>query len=145
MSAVTTATWETTMQDLTIELDDRPGALARMGEALGRAGVSVEGGGAWTVDGRGVAHFLVADGEAARQALESAGIRVLACRDVLLQRLAQDEPGQLGALTRRMAEAGVNIEVLYSDHANQLVLVVDDLDAGRRVSRAWTRERGADA
>ena len=128
------------MKDLAIALDDRPGALAEMGEALGRAGVSVEGGGAWVVDGRGVAHFLFADGTAARQALEAAGIRVLAERDVVVQRLKQDVPGQLGLLTRRMAEAGVNIEVLYSDHDHQLILVVDDIAKGREVAEAWTRE-----
>jgi hypothetical protein len=77
-----------------------------MGEALGRAGVSVEGGGAWVVDGRGVAHFLFADGAAARRALEAAGIQVLAEREVLVQRLKQDVPGQLGLLTRRMVDAG---------------------------------------
>ena len=38
-----------------------------------------------------------------------------------------------------MAQAGVNIRVQYSDHAHQLVLVVDDLERGRRVSEAWTR------
>jgi hypothetical protein len=38
-----------------------------------------------------------------------------------------------------MAEAGVNIEVLYSDHDHQLILVVDDLDKGRAVSEAWSR------
>lgn len=130
------------MKDLTIALENRPGALAEMGEALGRAGVSVEGGGAWVVDGKGVAHFLFADGAAARRALEAAGIQVLAERDVLVQRLQQDVPGQLGMLTRRMAEAGVNIEVLYSDHAHQLVLVVDDLARGREVSATWTRESG---
>jgi hypothetical protein len=43
------------MKDLTILLDDRPGALADMGDALGRDGVSIEGGGAFVVDGRGVA------------------------------------------------------------------------------------------
>jgi len=128
------------MTDLTIVLDDRPGALADMGEALGRAGVNVEGGGAWVVEGRGVAHFLVEDGAAARQALEAAGIRVLAEREVIVQRLQQAVPGQLGELSRRMAEAGVNIEVLYSDHDNQLILVVDDLAAGRSVSEAWMRE-----
>jgi hypothetical protein len=36
----------------------------------------------------------------------------------------------------------VNIEVLYSDHDHQLILVVDDYDAGRAVSEAWTREMG---
>ena len=129
------------MKDLAIELADRPGALAEMGEALGRAGVSVEGGGAWVVDGRGVAHFLFHDGAAARRALEAAGIRVLAEREVVVQRLRQDEPGQLGKLTRRMAEAGVNIEVLYSDHDHQLILVVDDVERGRAVAAEWTRER----
>jgi len=125
------------VKDLAIFLEDRPGALADMGDALGRAGVSVEGGGAWVVDGRGVAHFLVADGAAARRALEAAGIQVLAEREVLVQRLKQDVPGQLGLFTRRMAEAGVNIEVLYSDHDHQLILVVDDIVRGREVSAAW--------
>ncbi len=128
------------MKDLAILLDDRPGPLADMGEALGTAGVSIEGGGAWVVDGRGVAHFLFADGSAARRALEAAGIRVLAERDVVLQRLQQAVPGQLGKLTRRMAEAGVNIEVLYSDHEHRLVLVVDDLELGREVAETWARD-----
>jgi hypothetical protein len=129
------------MQDLTIALENLPGALADMGDALGRAGVSVEGGGAWVVAGDGVAHFLFEDGTAARDALEATGIRVLAVRDVLVQRLDQAEPGQLGKLTRQMAEAGINIEVLYSDHDNRLILVVDDFAAGQRVSAAWTRKR----
>jgi hypothetical protein len=129
------------LKDLAIELQNRPGALAEMGEALGRAGVSVEGGGVFVVNGMGVAHFLFHDGAAARRALEAAGIRVLAEREVLVQRLRQGEPGQLGKISRRMADAGVNIEVQYSDHDHQLILVVDDLEKGRAVSEAWMRER----
>jgi hypothetical protein len=129
------------MKDLTIELKNQPGALADLGETLGRAGVSVEGGGAWVVNGIGIAHFLVADGEAAERALNAAGIRVTAVRDVVVQRLRQDEPGQLGKLTRRMAQAGVNIEVLYSDHEHQLVLVVDAVERAREVAAAWMNER----
>jgi hypothetical protein len=128
------------MKDLAIALDDRPGALAEMGEALGRAGVSVEGGGAFVVNGQGVAHFLFEDGEAARKALDAAGIQVLEVRDVVVLRLNQTEPGQLGKISRRMAEAGVNIEVLYSDHDHQLILVVDDIAKGRAVSEAWMEE-----
>ena len=128
------------MHDLTIGLEDVPGALAAMGEALGSAGVSIEGGGAWVAGGKGVAHFLFEDGAAARRALEAAGIDVLAAREVVAVRLKQDVPGQLGLITRRMAEAGVNIEVLYSDHDHRLILVVDDLNRGRAVSEAWTRE-----
>jgi hypothetical protein len=129
------------MKDLTIALENRPGVLAKTGDALGRAGVSIEGGGAFVVNGQGVAHFLFEDGSAARHALEAAGISVLAENDVLIQRLNQTEPGQLGKITRRMAESEVNIEVLYSDHHNQLVLVVDDIARGRMVSEAWMREQ----
>jgi len=102
-----------------------------MGEALGRAGVSVERG------REGIAHFLVHDSVAARKALEEKGITVLAEKEVLVQRLNQDQPGQLGKISRLMAEAGVNIEVIYSDHQNQLILVVDDPEKGRAVSEAW--------
>ena len=131
------------MKDLAIALDHRPAALAEMGECLGRAGVSVEGGGAWVVDGRGIAHFLFEDGAAARRALEAAGLRVVAERDVLTVRLKQDVAGQLGLLTRRMAEAGVSIEVLYSDHNHRLILVVDDMTRAQAVADAWTRETNA--
>jgi len=126
------------MIDLGIELENRPGALAEMGEALGKAGVSVEGGGVFVANGVGVAHFLFHDGRTAREALDRAGIRVIEENEVLVQRLRQDEPGQLGKLARKMAEAGVNIRVQYSDHDHQLILVVDDFERGRRVSEAWS-------
>ena len=129
------------MKDLEIELDDRPGALAEMGEALGRAGVSVEGGGVWVSGGVGIAHFLFEDAGAARAALSAAGIRVIRESEVLIQKLRQDEPGQLGKIARRMAEAGVNIEVQYSDHDHNLILVVDDQERGRAVSAKWKSER----
>ena len=49
------------MKDLAIRLQNRPGALAEMGDALGRAGVSVEGGGGFVCEGQGVVHFLFED------------------------------------------------------------------------------------
>ena len=130
------------MIDLAIRLDDRPGALAAMGAALGQAGVSIEGGGAWVVNGRGVAHFLFADATAATEALEAAGIEVQDAREVVVLRLHQGIPGQLGAVCRRRADAGVNIEVLYSDHNNQLILVVDDPVRGHEVAVEWMAEHG---
>ncbi|APR81323.1 Hypothetical protein A7982_06670 [Minicystis rosea] len=102
--------------------------------------MSVEGGGAFAMDGRGVAHFLVEDAVAASEALRAVGIAPIVDREVLVQKLDQETPGQLGKICRRMADAGVNIEVLYSDHANRLILVVDDVERGKRVSEAWMRE-----
>lgn len=125
------------MVDLTIRLENRPGALAEMGEVLGAAGISVEGGGGFVVGHDGVMHFLFEDGEAAAAALRQAGINVVAINEVLVQRLKQEVPGQLGKIARQMADAGVNIEVIYSDHDHQLILVVDDMEKGKAVSRAW--------
>ena len=126
------------MKDLAIALENRPGALAEMGEALGARGVSIEGGGVFG----GVAHFLFHDADAARDALAAAGIRVIGENDVLVQKLRQDTPGQLGAIARRMADANVNIEVQYSDHEHNLILVVDDYERGRVVSEEWMRDVG---
>ncbi len=125
------------MFDIAIDLPDQPGSLARFGEALGAAGVSLEGGGVFTVAGIGRAHFLVEDGEAAREVLARAGLGTALVRPVLIRRLKQDVPGELGAIARTLAEAGVNIETQYSDHANRLILVVDDIEAAERATLDW--------
>ncbi|MGA8278108.1 MAG: OsmC family protein [Rhodanobacteraceae bacterium] len=125
------------MKDLAIRLANRPGALAEMGEALGKADVSVEGGGGFVVDGQAIVHFLFENGAAARRALEAAGIDVLDERDVVVQRLDQQVPGQLGSIGRAMADAGVNIEVVYSDHDNRLILGVDKFALAKVVSDSW--------
>ncbi|MEJ7602835.1 MAG: OsmC family protein [Kofleriaceae bacterium] len=128
-----------TRSDLAVRLANRPGALAELGELLGRANVSLEGGGGFVVGEYGIVHFLVDDAGRATTALREAGLDVIGVREVLVQRLHQGTPGQLGKLARAMADAGVNIECVYSDHDHQLVLCVDHLEAGRRVSEAWKR------
>ncbi len=127
------------MKDLEILLENKPGALAEMGETLGAAGVSLEGGGVFVHDGVGVAHFLVEDAEKGKAALEAKGIKVTAINEVLIQKLKQDMPGQLGKICRLMQQGGVNINVQYSDHANQLILVVDDYKKGKVVSENWAK------
>lgn len=120
------------MIDVAMQLENRPGALAEMGEVLGRAGISIEGGGVFS----GNAHFLFHDARAA-DVLREAGIRVVAVNEVVALRLRQAEPGQLGTIARRMADANVNIEVQYSDHDHQLILVVDDRERARAVADEW--------
>ncbi|MFE2375297.1 ACT domain-containing protein [Streptomyces sp. NPDC059398] len=117
------------MQDLEVHLPDRPGALAALGRALGERGVSLEGGGVTTYDGQGVAHYLVDDGPAALAAVEAAGFGPGVVRDVLMTRLDQERPGQLGALARVLGDAGVNVLTQYSDHGGNLVLLVADEQA----------------
>jgi len=131
--------------DLELRFADRPGELARFGEAMGRAGLSVEGGGAFDATNGAIAHFLFEDGEAAKRAAEAAGLEVVAVRPVLVRRLKQDQPGQLGAIGRALADAEVNIRTQYSDHSNQLILVVDDIDKAASATAEWSPGRQGDS
>jgi hypothetical protein len=118
-------------KDLTVMLEDRPGALAELGEATGTAGVNIEGVCAVTEEGRGVVHILVEDVGAARQALQGAGLDVAEERDVLVVEV-EDRPGTMGDVARRMADAGVNVELAYTTFGRvRLVLGVDDLEKAR--------------
>ncbi|MGQ0661859.1 hypothetical protein [Sphingosinicella sp.] len=125
------------MYDIHVILPHEPGMLARFGEALGSAGVSLEGGGVFVMGAAGHAHFLVADGERARVAAQEAGLEVCGVREVLVRRLDQEKPGELGRIAGALGEAGVNIVTMYSDHDNRLILVVDDVASGAEVTRAW--------
>jgi hypothetical protein len=116
--------------DLTIYLENRPGTLAEVGEALGNAGVNIEGGCGFPCEGRGVMHVLVNDEAAARSALEGAGIQVAAATEVMVVDVV-DAPGSLGAVTRKMADAGVNVELLYLATNTRLAMGVDDMEKAR--------------
>lgn len=128
------------MQDIEILLENKPGALALMGETLGKNKISLEGGGVFANGDISIAHFLVAEAARAREVLATVEIKVVKINDVIIQKLRQDVPGQLGLFCRRMAAAGVNILVQYSDHSNQLIVVVDNYEKGRQVSGAWIKE-----
>jgi hypothetical protein len=120
-------------RDLTIVLRDRPGELARLGEATGRAGVNIQGMCAFAGEGRGIIHVLLLDedAEAAQRALAEAGMGVADDREVLVVDV-EDRPGTLGELARDLGEAGVNIELAYTTFGGiKLVIATDDLDSAR--------------
>ncbi|HJU97712.1 MAG TPA: hypothetical protein VJ644_07045 [Jiangellaceae bacterium] len=118
--------------DLRIEADNRVGQLATLSEALGRAGVNIEGFCATATDGGGVLHVLVEDASAARQALEDAGYAVAAEREAVVLEGVEDRPGYLGEAARRLADGNVNIEVAYLATGTRLVVVADDAAAARQ-------------
>ena len=114
--------------DLMISTEDRPGELARIGEALGNAGINIEGLCGLGMEGRGIIHLCVKDAAAARQALESAGLKVEGEADAILaDPIGQvAEPGTMGRIARRVADAGINVRVLYTATDNRAVVVTDD-------------------
>lgn len=116
--------------NLTVTAEDRPGAMAAVGEALGGAGININGGCSVTSGGEGWMHILVDDAAAARSALEGAGMSVSDEREVVMVG-ATDQPGELGSVARKFANAGVNIELFYVSTGMQLVFVVDDAEKAR--------------
>lgn len=121
-------------KDFVLIPDDQPGVLARMGEVMGQAGINLEGLSAFTGQGKGVVHVLVNDPEAALRALAEAGMDVRAARDVVVVDMP-DEPGALGRLTRKVSDAGINIEQAYIATGGRLVLVVDKVEEARELAR----------
>ena len=122
-------------KDLTVMLEDRPGTLADLGEALGKAGVNIDGLCGLPIQGKGAFHVLVEDAAAARRALEAAKIQVQEERDVLVLKL-EDRPGEIGRVCRKIASAGVNITLTYLATNTRVVLGADNLDKARAAAQA---------
>lgn len=119
-------------KDLVIIPEDHPGVLADLGEALGQAGVNIEAISAFTGEGKGLVHVLVDDDVKAVEVLREIGLEPRAARRVAVKDLP-NEPGQLGAACRKLADAGVNIEQAYIAAGSKLVVVAEDVDEAKRV------------
>jgi hypothetical protein len=115
--------------DLVIEVDNEPGALARVAAAISDAGVNLA---AATFTGgaeRAELHILVPHAEPVRHALalthETAITRE---REVVVVEVDDDRPGVLADLTREVADAGINLDLVYVATHNRVVLGSPDLD-----------------
>jgi hypothetical protein len=116
--------------DLTVGLVNQPGTLLRASDALGRAGVNIEGACGYVCDGQGVYHVLVEDGRRASSALIDAGLEIQADREVVATPV-ENRPGSAAAVLRRIADAQVNIDLLYVTADSRLVLGGPDISAIR--------------
>ena len=123
------------MKDLTVIMKNEPGALANMGEALGEMGINMEGICGLPMGNESVVHVLVEDDTTAQWALEKAGFKVQAARDVLVLDINNiaGKPGTGGKLARKLGNAGINIDLVYMAENNRIVLGVDDLPRARAV------------
>ena len=114
--------------DVAVTVEDKPGQLAAVGEAAGKAGVNIDGVCCFpSQGGRFVVHLVVETVGAARKALEEAGFSPIDEREVVLLAL-EDEPGAMGKAARRVADAGVNLDLAYLATGTRLVLGSADVD-----------------
>ena len=116
--------------DLIIDVDNTPGALAEVAAAISDAGVNIAAATCIGSGDRAELHILVPHAGAARHALAISHLAVSREREVVVVDV-HDRPGVLADLTRRVARAGVDLDLVYVATRNRLVFGAADLDALR--------------
>jgi hypothetical protein len=116
--------------DLVIDIENTPGALAGVAAAISDAGVNIAAATCVGPAERAELHILVPHAEAARHALSISHVAVSREREVVVVEV-EDRPGVLADLTRRIARAGVNLDLVYVATQNRVVFGAPDLDALR--------------
>jgi hypothetical protein len=116
--------------DLVIDIENTPGALARVAAAISDAGVNIAAATCIGPGDRAELHILVPHAGAAKHALSISQLSVTREREVVVIDVA-DRPGVLADLTRKIARAGVDLDLVYVATRNRVVFGAADLDALR--------------
>ena len=116
--------------DLVIDVENTPGALAQVAAAISDAGVNIAAATCVGPGERAELHILVPHAEAAKHSLAISGLVVTREREVVVVDV-EDRPGVLADLTRKIAKAGVDLDLVYVATRNRVVFGAADLDALR--------------
>jgi len=114
--------------DLVIDIDNTPGALAEIAAAISDAGVNIAAATCVGAGDKTELHILVPHAEAAKHALAISQVGVSREREVVVVEV-EDRPGVLADLTRKIAKAGVNLDLVYIATRNRVVFGAEDLPA----------------
>ncbi len=116
------------MNELTIVAKDRVGLLADISDALGKDGINIEFVSVETTASTAIVHLKVQNVPAAKKCLTAAGFRVVDKHNLLLR--LKDRPGELAKVSRKLADAGVNIKNVYILDAakNEKIMAMDTSD-----------------
>ena len=114
--------------DLVIDIENTPGALAKVAAAISDAGVNIAAATCIGTGDRAELHILVPHAGAARHSLAISHVAVTREREVVVVDV-EDRPGVLADLTRKIARAGVDLDLVYVATRNRVVFGASDLDA----------------
>jgi hypothetical protein len=114
--------------DLVIDIENSPGALAQVAAAISDAGVNIAAATCIGAGERAELHILVPHAGAARHSLAISHVAVTREREVVVVDV-EDRPGVLADLTRRIARAGVDLDLVYVATRNRVVFGAADLAA----------------
>jgi hypothetical protein len=112
--------------DLVIEVENEPGALAGVARAISDAGVNISAATCVGTHERAELHILVPHAGATEHSLSLEHLDVTRKREVVVVEI-DDSPGALADLSRKVAEAGVNLDLVYVATRNRVVFGSDDL------------------
>src|SRR5256714_4163438 len=116
--------------DLVIDVENSPGSLAAVAAAVSDAGVNLAAATCIGSGERAELHILVRHPEAARHSLATAQMAVTRERQVVVVDV-EDHPGVLADLARKIAKAGVNLDLVYVATRNRVVFGAEDIEALR--------------
>ena len=119
--------------DFTIVVPRTKGSLATLEEELRREKINIEGLRAVEQDGRVIFHLLTTDKAATSRAITQVGYQVTHEGEVMIEHV-ENHPGMLGKVTRRLADAGINLSTAYLATDRRLVLGCENLSA---LEAAW--------
>jgi hypothetical protein len=123
--------------DLVIDIENSPGALAQVAAAISDAGVNIAAATCIGTGDRAELHILVPHAEAARHSLAISHVAVTREREVVVVDV-EDRPGVLADLTRQIAKAGVDLDLVYVATRNRVVFGAANL-AGLRAALDYKR------
>ncbi|HEV3274525.1 MAG TPA: ACT domain-containing protein [Candidatus Dormibacteraeota bacterium] len=119
--------------DFTIVIPHSKGSLATLAEELGREKINIEGLCAVEQNGNVIFHLLTTDKDATVRVINKVGYKVSRETEVIMERI-ENQPGALGKVTRRLADAGINLTTVYVATDTRLVLGSENLSA---LETAW--------
>ena len=121
--------------DLVIDVENTPGALARIAAAISDAGVNIAAATCVGPGDRAELHILVPHAEAVRHALAISQLAVTREREVVVVDV-EDRPGVLADLTRKIAREGVDLDLVYVATRHRVVFGAADIAALRAALNA---------
>jgi hypothetical protein len=119
---------------IVVSAESKPGVLAKVSDALAKAGINIVAVCAADAAGRGKIRLVVSDPGRAKTALGAAKIRC--SEEPALMLSMDDRPGALAGVAARLAAARINIKCTYATSSGggkvQVVLVVPNPDKAEK-------------
>ena len=124
-----------TLKQFEVCVQNRPGEVARVAEALAKNAVNIRGISTDLGSSKPMIRVITDDENSARKALKGAGLEFIE-REVLVIALP-DRPGELAKVTKKLARAGINIESLFilgsRVQAEEVAIGVDRLEEAQEL------------